>query len=627
MKINMIVLLSLFIFTIPLLAQDIHEAANSGSMQKVKMLLEKDPELVNAIGETGRMPLHWACKGVHFEIVEYLVANGADVNALDQNRIAPLHSIAARGHVQAAKLLIQNGAKIDIRGRRNNTPLLYAAMNGEKDIAVLLLEHGADIEAKDDYKRTPLLLVARESGNVALARYLITKGADINAIDKYDDTPLILSAWRGFRDLVQLLLEAGATLPASQSGRQSLLEMAVNKKLEKLFNVLVDTGVDLNIKNDKGGTMLHAAANGGSVQIIQTFLDKRFQINQQDNHGWTPLHYATEKGRSKAIQLLIDEGADINARTSIGQTPYNITEEYKYTSGNPVDVLINNDADTGPVEFPLLQGDYFGYENPGIIPKIFTPGIVSGHYRLHSTVVFSPDGQEAYWTISYPPRDSGYGKGMIMFSKIENGHWTKPEVAPFNIKHRGDVPFFHPDGTKLYYISREPLKEGDQGGKENIWYVVRKNGKWINPMPLGPAVNSLQLHWQFSVDKHGNLCFSGHYAKFTDGEYEKAVPISEAFKNTTISGGSPFISPNSDYLLFAKDAQGRSDDDLFVSFRKGDGSWTDLVTFGPEINTSAHEMCPIVSVDQKYLFFLRNGVVYWVDTKIIEDLKSKVLNL
>ena len=59
---------------------------------------------------------------------------------------------------------------------------------------------------------------------------------------------------------------------------------------------------------------------------------------------------------------------------------------------------------------------------------------------------------------------------------------------------------------------------------------------------------------------------------------------------------------------------------FYSSFRKRDGSWTDVETFGPEINTSAHEMCPIVSVDQKYLFFLRNGVVYWVDTKIIEDI-------
>ena len=95
-------------------------------------------------------------------------------------------------------------------------------------------------------------------------------------------------------------------------------------------------------------------------------------------------------------------------------------------------------------------------------------------------------------------------------------------------------------------------------------------------------------------------------------------------KNKTLDGGSPYISQNGDYLIFAADSKSGSDDDLYISFRKKDGVWTDAISFGKTINTKDHELCPIVTPDGKYLFFLRYGAVYWVDAKIIEDQKQRI---
>ena len=194
---------------------------------------------------------------------------------------------------------------------------------------------------------------------------------------------------------------------------------------------------------------------------MKYLLESGLDINEKDINSWTPLHYAVEKGRKDAILFLLKKGADINARTYMGESPYNIAQIYKYKSGNPIDLLIQNGADKSPAKFNKLSGKYMGQNKPGSDPKIFLPGIMAGHYTHHSTPVFSPDGNEAYWSIQVAPRIKGYGSSFVMYSKIKNGYWTKPVRAPFNIEHRADVPFFHPGGKKLYHISRGPLKKQD----------------------------------------------------------------------------------------------------------------------------------------------------------------------
>jgi Tol biopolymer transport system component len=62
-----------------------------------------------------------------------------------------------------------------------------------------------------------------------------------------------------------------------------------------------------------------------------------------------------------------------------------------------------------------------------------------------------------------------------------------------------------------------------------------------------------------------------------------------------------------------------------MSFRSNDGSWQKAVCLSRAVNSEAHEVCPVVTRDGKYLFFIsmRSGKpqVYWVDTKILKELR------
>jgi len=144
-------------------------------------------------------------------------------------------------------------------------------------------------------------------------------------------------------------------------------------------------------------------------------------------------------------------------------------------------------------------------------------------------------------------------------------------------------------------------------------------------------VNSIGVHWQPSVDKDGHLYFSKfekyiYRSEYKNGEYRVPVNIVELFKNDTLLGRSPFISPEGDYLLFS------AEDQLHVSFKRKDGSWTDRISLGDDINVRGLNSSPRVTPDGKYIFFVSAGQgrlwgIYWVSADIIGRLRKEHLRL
>lgn len=175
MKNATIILLALFFFAVPILTQEIHEAAKNGNLEKVKMLLESEPQLADARDSSGKTPLHWACMGVHQDIINYLVDKGANVNAQDNNRVTPLHSLSIRGQGECVKLLIEKGAKVGLKNINGNDALFYAAYAGHKDIVEILCDNGANINSKNNSGLTPIDL-AIDNNHHKTVQFLISLG-------------------------------------------------------------------------------------------------------------------------------------------------------------------------------------------------------------------------------------------------------------------------------------------------------------------------------------------------------------------------------------------------------------------------------------------------------------------
>jgi ankyrin repeat protein len=86
----------------------------------------------------------------HKEIVELLIAKGAEVNVTDSRGRTPAHWAANRQRAQILRLLANT------TGKHGWTPLHWAARHGKRAMAELLLSNGARVDIKDDEGQTPL---------------------------------------------------------------------------------------------------------------------------------------------------------------------------------------------------------------------------------------------------------------------------------------------------------------------------------------------------------------------------------------------------------------------------------------------------------------------------------------
>ncbi len=275
---------------------------------------------------------------------------------------------------------------------------------------------------------------------------------------------------------------------------------------------------------------------------------------------------------------------------------------------------------------------YLGQPKPGMTPVVFAPKLVSLPNRYEFGSVFSSKGDEFYFAV-----DSA-GKAEIRFMKLQNNQWTKPVTLLTDPVFSHNDPMLSVDESKLFFISDSPL---DQSGKKkdyDIWYVERKGNGWSAPINAGPAINSPQNEYYVSFSKKGTLYFSsnrtekpGQADNYTiyaaplkstkDTDFSKALPLSDAI-NTPHYEADVYVVSDESYLIFCGTwPSGYGAGDLYISFKKPDGTWTKAKNMGEIINTPGHELCPFISRDGKYLFYTSGQDIYWVDAQIINTLR------
>ena len=92
-------------------AGEIIAAVESGELERVEALIEEKPGLVNASGNTGMTPLHWAAAKEQGEILEYLIEKGADVNKKNYIRETPLDVAKRKRKGEMQALLEKHGGR------------------------------------------------------------------------------------------------------------------------------------------------------------------------------------------------------------------------------------------------------------------------------------------------------------------------------------------------------------------------------------------------------------------------------------------------------------------------------------------------------------------------------------
>jgi ankyrin repeat protein len=144
---------------------DVFEAAALGRVERVRELVDADPELARAYAPDGFHALGLAAFFRQPEVVRLLLARGAHVDAVARNaqvRTTALQAAAASGDNESARLLLVAGADVDVAQPGGFTALHAAAANGNRELVELLLERGADAHARLDDGRTAADLASDE---------------------------------------------------------------------------------------------------------------------------------------------------------------------------------------------------------------------------------------------------------------------------------------------------------------------------------------------------------------------------------------------------------------------------------------------------------------------------------
>ena len=180
-------------------------ASAAGSIAAVEMLLSHGCN-IDARDSEGDTPLRHAARFGNTEVVEYLLAKGADPLLRNTSDLGLLHLAALSDNVLTIKAVLSKN--LDINAMCTDlgiTPLLFCLTQGKLEAANYLLAEGADenLKSKDGWT---VLSAAAMSGNVAAIEMLLKRGHNPNSRDGYDKTPLMWAAEVGKKAAVEYLL-------------------------------------------------------------------------------------------------------------------------------------------------------------------------------------------------------------------------------------------------------------------------------------------------------------------------------------------------------------------------------------------------------------------------------------
>ena len=258
-------------------------------------------------------------------------------------------------------------------------------------------------------------------------------------------------------------------------------------------------------------------------------------------------------------------------------------------------------------------GNYLGQEPPGMEPIRFAPSLLGG-YAFSGT--FNADLTEFWFTKQDPVGRVNHIEGYALVG----GAWQRVPTAPFAAVPNAMEPHIAPQGDRLFFT-------GVPAEGPTAYVSERTETGWGRAIALPSPINAPgHLPMYFSSTRDGTLYWTylsnaGEAivrTRKTEGGYG---PVERMASNGAAwVGAHPFVSPDETLVIFdvrPNNAPG----DLVAAFRRADGTWTTPQPIPAVNRASTDEMCASLSPDGRYLFFVRDLQIWWVDAAVLDRLR------
>jgi len=277
----------------------------------------------------GVTPLALACLNGNEQLVELLLAAGADANAPERGGETALMTASRTGKPGAVKVLLAHGADVNAHERRGQTALMWAAAEGNTEVVRLLIAAGADIQATLPDSGFTALFFAVRDGQMETTRALVAAGAPVNGTmqpkkpngkgPRPGTSPLLLAVENGHFELAVALLDLGADPNDQRSGFTALHNLTWVRKPNRG-------------DGDDGDPAPIGSGNLSSLQFARKLVEHGADVNarlatgksgrgQLSRLGTTPLLLAAVTDDATFMKLLVELGADPLLPNADGATP------------------------------------------------------------------------------------------------------------------------------------------------------------------------------------------------------------------------------------------------------------------------------------------------------------------
>lgn len=297
----------------------IQEAMYSGDKTHFTEFVETSHDIHKIKDRFQKNPLHHAAMVPDLFYLDHLLSKGLSAKAEDVNGYLPIHYAAMVGNIAALEKLIPLSS-IDAAAYNRGTPLIVAVQHSQVEAATFLLRKGARLTCL--MSGYTILHSAIHEGNPAIIEALLKNDgirSMINTVSREGGTPLMLACELGSRDLVNKLIDLGASVATSHFDGTTAMEIAIRRGDESILDLLLSHACPSELA-------LEAAATYGSETMVKKLLQPLYAYKNpsQDN----ALHIAIRAGNLEAAQVLIENCSELpffQMRNREDQTPLSLT--------------------------------------------------------------------------------------------------------------------------------------------------------------------------------------------------------------------------------------------------------------------------------------------------------------
>jgi hypothetical protein len=258
---------------------------------------------------------------------------------------------------------------------------------------------------------------------------------------------------------------------------------------------------------------------------------------------------------------------------------------------------------------------YLGQPRPSDTPTIFAPGLLTepGYFNFTTgRIAFSLDGKEVYYAVNTTWYSGANLK--LKYFVYDKTAWQGPRLLNAHFS----TPTFSPDGSKLFLAG---------GGKAGVvWQSRRTDTGWSAPVEY---LHRSYAVYDFMETASGNryVGSNGTWGKMQDmnawdfsvlSNTDTTIRSLGVPLNTAGFDGDFFIAADESFMVVSAKETKDNQCELYMSYRKKDGGWTNPKSLGALINDGpAHRWGEYVTPDNKYLFYTRGTsekdcAIYWV---------------